>query len=268
MFAALGGINSVIRVYIGSMSDILGIDIGGSGIKGAPVDLRTGRFTKDRLRVPTPDPAKPKQVTESVAEIVRHFGDTGPVGVTFPGVVVDGTVHTAANLVDDWIGLEVAEMFGEEAGVPVTLLNDADAAGVAEMSFGAGRNTSGTVLMVTLGTGIGSALFVDGTLVPNTELGHIEIDGKDGETRASSHAREVHDWSWEKWAKKLGKYLRRVEALVWPSLIIVGGGVSKQADTFLPLLKGVRAEIVPAELHNAAGIVGAAMAAAPRGPAA
>lgn len=248
------------------MNDILGIDIGGSGIKGAPVDLRTGQFTKDRLRVATPDPAEPEGVTAAVAEIVRHFGYSGPVGVTFPGVVVDGTVHTAANLVDDWVGLNVADMFARKAGVPVTLLNDADAAGVAEMSFGAGRERTGTVLMVTLGTGIGSALFADGRLLPNTELGHIEIKGKDAERRASSNAREVHDWSWEKWAKKLGKYLRRVEALVWPSLIIVGGGVSKQADEFLPLLKGVRAEVVPAELHNAAGIVGAAMAAAPRGP--
>jgi polyphosphate glucokinase len=250
------------------MDDILGIDIGGSGIKGAPVNLRTGEFSRDRLRVPTPDPAKPKQVMRSVAEIVHHFELDGPVGVTFPGVVIDGTVHTAANLVDEWVGLKVAALFEKEAGVPVTLMNDADAAGVAEMSFGAGRGRRGTVLMVTLGTGIGSALFVDGELVPNTELGHIEIDGKDGETRASSHAREVHDWTWEKWAKKLSKYLRRVEALCWPSLIIVGGGVSKEAEEFLPLLKGVRADVVPAELHNAAGIVGAAMAAAPRGPAA
>ncbi len=248
------------------MNEILGIDIGGSGIKGAPVDLRIGEFSRDRLRVPTPDPAKPKQVTHAVGEIVRHFEWDGPVGVTFPGVVVDGTVHTAANLVDEWVGLNVAALFAKETGAAVTLVNDADAAGVAEMSFGAGRGRGGTVLMVTLGTGIGSALFVDGVLLPNTELGHIEINGKDGETRASSHAREVHGWSWEKWAKKLSKYLRRVEALVWPSLIIVGGGVSKEAEEFLPLLKGVRAEVVPAELHNAAGIVGAAMAAAPQGP--
>jgi polyphosphate glucokinase len=245
--------------------EILGIDIGGSGIKGAPVEMQTGDFTQDRLRIATPDPAKPEPVAEVVAELVRHFDWTGPVGVTFPGVVIDGVVHTAANLVDDWIGSAAAELFATTAGVPVTLLNDADAAGVAEMRFGAGRGQPGTVLMVTLGTGIGTALFTGGELVPNTELGHIEIDGKDGETLASAHAREVHDWSWHKWAKKLGKYLRRVELLVWPSKIIVGGGVSKHAEHFLPLIEDVRAEVVPAELHNAAGIVGAAMAAAPRG---
>jgi polyphosphate glucokinase len=244
--------------------EILGIDIGGSGIKGAPVEVQTGDFTQERLRIATPDPAKPEPVAEVVAELVRHFDWAGPVGVTFPGVVIDGVVHTAANLVDDWIGSSAAELFATTAGVPVTLLNDADAAGVAEMRFGAGRGHQGTVLMVTLGTGIGSALFAAGELVPNTELGHIEIDGKDGETLASAHAREVHDWSWHKWAKRLGKYLQRVELLVWPSRIIVGGGVSKHAEHFLPLLEGVRAEVVPAELHNAAGIVGAAMAAAPR----
>jgi polyphosphate glucokinase len=245
--------------------EILGIDIGGSGIKGAPVEVQTGDFTQDRLRIATPDPAKPEPVAEVVAELVRHFDWTGPVGVTFPGVVIDGVVHTAANLVDDWIGLSAAELFATTAGVPVTLLNDADAAGVAEMRFGAGRGRQGTVLMVTLGTGIGTALFAGGELVPNTELGHIEIDGKDGETLASAHAREVHDWSWHQWAKRLARYLRRVEVLVWPAQIIVGGGVSKHAEHFLPLLEGVRADVVPAELHNAAGIVGAAMAAAPRG---
>jgi polyphosphate glucokinase len=245
--------------------EILGIDIGGSGVKGAPVDVQAGEFTRDRLRVPTPDPATPDPVAEVVAEIVRHFAWDGPVGVTFPGVVVDGVVRTAANLVDDWVGLRAGELFGEKAGVPVTLLNDADAAGVAELSFGAGRGHVGTVLVVTLGTGIGSALFVDGTLVPNTELGHIEIDGKDAEERASANAREVHDWSWHKWAGHVETYLRRVEDLIQPSLIIIGGGVSRKADRFLPELERVRAKVVPAKLHNAAGIVGAAMAAAPRG---
>jgi polyphosphate glucokinase len=248
--------------------EILGIDIGGSGIKGAPVETDTGSFTRDRLRVVTPDPARPEPVAQVVSEIVHHFDWDGAVGVTFPGVVTDGVVRTAANLVDDWVGLKAGELFGRTAGVPVTLLNDADAAGVAEMRFGAGRGHQGTALMLTLGTGIGSALFIDGVLVPNTELGHIEIDGKDGETRASDHAREAHDWSWHKWAKRLDEYLRRVEDLVWPSLIIIGGGVSKQADRFLPLLDGVRAEVVPAELHNAAGIVGAAMTVIPRAPAA
>jgi polyphosphate glucokinase len=246
--------------------EILGIDIGGSGVKGVPVDVRTGGFTRDRLRLVTPDPAGPEPVAAVVARIVGHFGWTGPVGVTFPGVVVDGVIDTAANLVDDWVGLRAGELFAERAGgVPVTLLNDADAAGVAEMSFGAGRGHRGTVLVLTLGTGIGSALFTDGVLVPNTEFGHIEIDGKDAEKRASVHAREAHGWSWREWAARLQTYLRRVEFLIQPSLIIVGGGVSKKADRFLPFIENVRAPVVPAELRNAAGIVGAAMAAAPRG---
>jgi len=247
--------------------ETLGIDIGGSGIKGAPVETQTGEFTQERMRVDTPDPAKPGPVAKAVAEIVHHFGWDGPVGVTFPGVVIDGVTHTAANLNDKWVGLQARDLFAEEAGVPVTLLNDADAAGVAEMTYGAGRGHEGSVLVVTLGTGIGTALFVDGRLVPNTELGHIEIRGKDGEARASANAREVHEWSWHKWAGKLDEYLRRVEDLVWPSLIIVGGGVSRHAEHFLPQLKDVRAPVVAAELHNAAGIVGAAMTAGPRGQA-
>jgi polyphosphate glucokinase len=222
--------------------EILGIDIGGSGIKGAPVETQTGDFTRDRMRLETPDPARPGPVAKAVAQIVHHFAWDGPVGVTFPGVVVDGVTRTAANLTEDWRDLRARDLFAEE-----------------------GRQ--GTVLLVTLGPGIGSALFTDGRLVANTELGHIEIRGKDGEKRASAHAREVHEWSWEKWAGKLDEYLRRVEDLVWPSLIIVGGGVSKHAEHFLPHLKEVRTEVVAAQLHNAAGIVGAAMAAVPRGPA-
>jgi polyphosphate glucokinase len=246
--------------------EILGIDIGGSGIKGAPVDIQTGEFTRERMRVSTPVPAKPHPVAKAAGEIVRHFGWDGPVGITFPGVVIDGVTHSAANLNDKWVGLQARDLFAEECGVPVTLLNDADAAGIAEMTFGVGRGRTGTVLMVTLGTGIGSALFLDGRLVANTELGHIEIRGKDGEARASANAREVNDWSWSHWAGKLSEYLQRVEDLVWPSLIIIGGGVSRRADHFLPHLKGVRAPVVAAELHNAAGIVGAAMAAAPQAP--
>jgi len=244
--------------------EILGIDIGGSGVKGAPVEVQTGEFTRDRLKVATPTPAEPRAVAKAVGGIVGHFGWDGPIGVTFPGVVIDGVTHSAANLTDEWRGLQARDLFAEECGVPVTLLNDADAAGVAEMTHGAGRGRQDTVLLVTLGTGIGSALFTEGRLVPNTEFGHIEIRGKDAEERASAHAREVHEWSWQKWAEKLDEYLRRVEDLVWPSLIIVGGGVSRHSEHFLPHLKDVRATVVPAELHNAAGIVGAAMAAAPR----
>jgi polyphosphate glucokinase len=244
--------------------EILGIDIGGSGIKGAPVEVQTGEFTRDRLRLDTPEPAAPRPVAAAVARIVRHFEWDGPVGVTFPGVVIDGVTHTAANLTQEWRGLQARDLLAEQSGVPVTLLNDADAAGVAEMTHGAGRGHGGTVVLVTLGTGIGTALFTDGTLVPNTEFGHIEIRGKDAESRASAHAREVHEWSWPKWAEKLEEYLRRLEDLVWPSLIIVGGGVSKHAEHFLPHLKQVRTPVVAAELHNSAGIVGAAMAAGPR----
>ena len=244
---------------------VLGVDIGGSGIKGAPVDLETGEFTRDRLRLATPEPPVPDQVVRTVTEIVARFGWDGPVGVTFPGVIIDGVAWTAANLGKEWIGIGVQELLTEASGSPVTLLNDADAAGLAEMTFGAGRGRHGTVLMVTLGTGIGSALFADGRLAPNTELGHIEIRGKDAEARASAHARETHEWGWRTWAEKVEEYLRRVEELVQPSLIIVGGGVSKKAERFLPLIKDVRATVVPAELHNAAGIIGAAMAAAPRG---
>jgi polyphosphate glucokinase len=241
--------------------EILGIDIGGSGIKGAPVDTQTGVLTHDRLRVDTPAPATPHPVARAVAEIVRHFDWDGPVGVTFPGVVNDGVTETAANLGEEWRGLRARDLLAEECGAPVTLLNDADAAGIAEMRYGAGRGRRGTVLLVTLGTGIGTALFSDGELVPNTELGHLEIRGKDAEKRASAHAREVNDWGWHKWAEKLEEYLRRLEDLLWPSLIIIGGGVSKHAERFLPYLEDVRTTVVAAELHNDAGIVGAAMAA-------
>lgn len=245
------------------LMEIVGVDIGGSGIKGAPVDVAAGVFTRDRMRVPTP--AEPAAVARAVGQVVAHFGRPERVGVTFPGVVVDGVVRTAANLGEEWIGTPARDLFAAACGAPVTLLNDADAAGVAEMTFGAGRGRAGTVLVLTLGTGVGSALFADGRLVPNTELGHLEIRGKDAERRASAHARETHGWSWHEWAKKVEEYLRRVEALLCPALIIIGGGVSKKADRFLPLITGVRAPVVPAELHNDAGIIGAAMAAAPAG---
>ena len=242
--------------------DVLGIDIGGSGIKGAPVNLDTGAFVQERLRIPTPDPSVPDEVAKVVGEITTHFGWTGPVGITYPGVVIDGVTHTAANVDPAWVGLPARDLLAETTGLPVTLLNDADAAGVAEMALGAGRGKSGVVLMLTFGTGIGSALFMDGHLVPNTEFGHVKLHHKDAEVRASDHARESEDLGWHKWAERVEEYLVHMDGLLSPSLIIIGGGVSKKADKFVPLLTKVRAPVVPAELHNDAGIVGAAMAAA------
>ncbi|GAA3927642.1 ROK family protein [Streptomyces gulbargensis] len=244
--------------------NVFGVDIGGSGIKGAPVDLERGALTEERHKVLTPQPATPDGVAGCVAEVVEHFGWSGPIGVTFPGVVTGSTIRTAANVDKGWIGVDAARLIGERVGgLPVTVLNDADAAGLAEMTFGAGRGRTGTVIMLTLGTGIGSALFVDGRLVPNTELGHLELKGHDAEKRASAKAREDEDLSWEHWAtRRLQKYLAHVEMLFSPELFIIGGGVSRKPDKFLPLIEDIRAEIVPAQLQNNAGIVGAAMAAA------
>jgi polyphosphate glucokinase len=239
----------------------LGIDIGGSGIKAAPVDAATGKLLADRQKLATPRPALPEAVAEVVRQLVTSFDWSGPVGITFPGVVADGVTRTAANLDPAWIGLDAASLFAAAAGNPVRVLNDADAAGVAEMTFGAGVGEQGTVLMLTFGTGIGSALFTQGILVPNTEFGHVEIRGEDAEKRASEHAKELHDLSWGKWAGRVDEYLQHMEALLSPHLIIVGGGVSKQADKWVPRLTGIRARITPAGMLNDAGIVGAAMAA-------
>lgn len=241
---------------------IFGVDIGGTGIKGAPVDLDRGEPAQERHKVLTPHPATPEGVAGGVVEVVRNFSWDGPVGVTFPGVVTHGVTRTAANVDKAWIGLDAAALFSERlGGRPVTVLNDADAAGVAEMTYGAGRGVPGTVLLLTLGTGIGSALFRDGRLVPNTELGHLELKGHDAETRASVKAKDDGDLSWERWARRLEKYLAHVEMLFSPDLFILGGGVSRKPEKFLPLIQNVRAEIVPARLQNNAGIVGAAMAA-------
>ncbi|MGW7707169.1 polyphosphate--glucose phosphotransferase [Streptomyces sp. NPDC054771] len=243
---------------------IFGVDIGGSGIKGAPVDLDRGDLAQERHKVLTPHPATPKGVVECVAEVVGHFDWSGPVGVTFPGVVTDGVTRTAANVDKGWVDTDARGLIGDRLGLPVTVLNDADAAGIAEMTFGAGRGRKGTVIMLTLGTGIGSALFVDGRLVPNTELGHLELNGHDAEKHASTKAKEDEDLSWHHWAHRVQKYLAHVEMLFSPELFIIGGGVSRKADKFLPLIEHVRAEMVPAELQNNAGIVGAAMAASGR----
>lgn len=242
--------------------DVLGIDIGGSGIKAAPVDVAAGTLTRERVKVLTPRPAVPKAVAEVVRGLVAEFGWSGKAGITFPGVVTDGVVRTAANLDSSWIGVDARELFGTATGLEVQVINDADAAGQAEMRFGAGAGQQGTVVMLTFGTGIGSALFTHGVLVPNTEFGHIEVRGKDAEKRASERAREVHDLDWEHWAGRVDEYMSHLEALVWPDLFIVGGGVSRKSDKFLPLLEKLRAPVVPAIMHNDAGIVGAALAGA------
>ncbi|MEU6087830.1 polyphosphate--glucose phosphotransferase [Streptomyces sp. NPDC047085] len=242
---------------------IFGVDIGGSGIKGAPVDLEKGDLAQERCKVLTPHPATPDGVADGVKQVIDHFGWTGPVGLTFPGVVTGGAmIRTAANVDKSWIDTDARALFGDRlGGLPVTVVNDADAAGVAEMQFGAGRDRQGTVILLTFGTGIGSAVFVDGVLVPNTELGHLELSGHDAEKRASSKAKEDENLTWEHWARRVRKYLAHVEMLFSPELFIVGGGVSRKADKFLPLIEGVKAEIVPAQLQNNAGIVGAAMRA-------
>jgi polyphosphate glucokinase len=239
---------------------VLGIDIGGSGIKAAPVDVTTGKLLADRQKFDTPRPALPNAVAKVVRKLTVSFNWSGPVGITFPGVVTDGVTRTAANMDPAWIGLDAASLFAQATGNPVRVLNDVDAAGTAEMTFGAGVGEKATVLMLTFGTGIGSALFTQGILVPNTEFGHIEIRGQDAETRASERAKDLHDQSWAKWAGHVNEYLHHVEALVSPQLIIVGGGISRQADKWVPRLTGIRARIVPAALLNDAGIVGAAMA--------
>ena len=238
----------------------LGIDIGGSGIKAAPVDLGKGALAKDRLRRDTPIPSSPESVVEVVAQIAAQFaGDTGdsPIGVTLPAVVTKGVVRTAANIDPAWIGTDARKLLSDKLGRPVTVVNDADAAGVGELHFGAARNVDGLVLMSTLGTGIGSALFYDGVLIPNSELGHLEIDGHDAEHRAASSVREEKDLSWPQWAERLQRYYSHVENLLWPDLIVIGGGVSRKADKFLPFLH-LRTPIVAAQLQNSAGIIGAA----------
>jgi polyphosphate glucokinase len=244
---------------------VMGVDIGGTGIKGAPVDIDKGELVGERLRILTPRPATPKAVADVVSEVVEHFSWNGPVGATFPAVVKDGVTLSAANVDKEWIGANAEDLFTERLNLPVTVVNDADAAGLAEMRFGAGRGRNGVVLTITLGTGIGCGMFLDGKLVPNTEFGHIEIDGKDAETIAADSVRERKELSWTKYATRVEQYLRRLDALLWPDLIIIGGGASKKAEKFLPLID-VRPEVVAATLQNEAGIVGAALAAADARP--
>jgi polyphosphate glucokinase len=246
---------------------VLGIDIGGSGIKGAPVDLATGELTSKRLRIETPKKSTPLNVAKVVGEIVANFaediGPDGPIGITIPAVVTHGQTRSAANIDKSWIDCQAEKVFEDELGREIHLVNDADAAGVAEVYYGAGKDHPGLVILTTLGTGIGSAVVYRGVLVPNSELGHLEIDGHDAETRAASSVKDREGLSYSEWAIRLQRYYERLEALLWPDLIIVGGGVSKNADKFIPRLT-IRPRVVPATLRNDAGIVGAAMAAAER----
>jgi len=237
----------------------LGIDIGGTGIKGALVNVETGEQEGERLRIPTPQPASPDAVSEVVSEIIAHFNYKGPVGIAFPSIVRLGVIHLAANVDDSWLGINAEELFAQRLGTDVQVINDADAAGIAEMRFGAGQGENGIVILLTLGTGIGSAVFLNRTLLPNTEFGHLKIRGKDAEERASGRARELKELSWEKWSKRLVEFLRELELLMSPNLIIIGGGISKKSKKFFPYLESsVDVELKPAKMLNAAGIIGAA----------
>jgi polyphosphate glucokinase len=242
------------------VSTLLGIDIGGTGMKAAPVDTDTGELIVPRHRILTPHPATPDAMAGVVGELARHFDWTGQVGAAFPAVVTGGVARTAANVDRDWIGTDVAATFARVSGCDVTVVNDADAAGIAEMEFGAGKGRTGVVIMVTLGTGIGTAVFFDGLLIPNTELGHLKMGKKEAEQRAADSIRTSEHLSWRKWAQRLDAYLVELERLLQPDLFIVGGGVSKRHDRFLPRLH-THAEVAPARLLNEAGIVGAAVAA-------
>lgn len=241
--------------------ELLGIDIGGSGIKGAIVNIRTGEFVGERHRIETPQPAKPEPVAEVVAEIVRHFDYSGAIGVTFPAIMKNGVAQSAANVDKDFIGTDVAALVQEATSLPTIALNDADAAGIAEMHFGAGRGNLGTIIIITLGTGVGSAMFRKGVLFPNSELGHIFLqNGREAEHHAADRIRDEEDLSWKKWGKRVNRFMQHIDFIFSPDLIIVGGGVSKKYDKFFPYID-IQAELVPAQLRNQAGIVGAALAA-------
>lgn len=237
-----------------------GVDVGGSGIKGGVVDLAAGDLVGERYRLDTPEPSTPDAVAKAIGEVVAEFNFAGEVGVTFPAVIKDGVAMTASNVDKSWIGTDVRAAVGAQVPGPVEVINDADAAGLAEMRYGAAKGENGIVLMLTFGTGIGSALFYNGVLIPNTEFGHIEVNGHVGEHTAAAPVKESKGWSWEEWAHHVNRYLHTLEKVVWPDLIVVGGGVSRRAHKWLDLLDA-RSRIVPATLQNNAGIVGAALAA-------
>ena len=240
--------------------EVLGIDVGGSGIKGAPVDTTTGKLLAERYRIKTPKNAEPQPVADVVAEVARFFSWQGPIGIGFPAPIKTGVTMMAANISEKWVGTNADDLFTKTTGCDCTMINDADAAGLAEMKFGAGKGQPGTVIMVTLGTGIGTAIFHRGNLLPNTEFGHLEMKGKDAEHRASDAVRQREELSWKKYAKRLNKYLARMERLFWPDLFIIGGGISKESEKYIPLLK-IETPVVTAQFLNEAGIVGAALAA-------
>ncbi len=240
------------------LKKILGIDIGGSGVKGAIVDTKNGELVTERYRIPTPKPATPEAVAKVITEIARHFKWDGPIGVGFPGVIQQGVARTAANLHNSWIDKNLNKLFSKATGCKVHVVNDADAAGMAEVKFGAGKGVKGTIILITVGTGLGTVIFSNGELVPNLEFGHLMLHGADAELYASDAARSRNKLDWDTWAKRFNEYLLRIEELVWPDKIIIAGGASKKGDMFFPHLT-TKAKVVPATLKNEAGIVGAAM---------
>jgi len=240
------------------LKQILGIDIGGSGVKGAIVDTKKGQLLSERYRIPTPQPATPEAVAEVMKRITEHFKWEGPVGVGFPGVIQQGIARTAANVDKSWIDKDLNKLFSEATGCKVHVVNDADAAGMAEVKFGAGKGHKGTLMLITVGTGLGTVIFTNGKLVPNLEFGHLMLHGADAELYASDAARSKNNLDWNTWADQFNEYLLRVEELIWPDRIIIGGGASKKGDKFFPHLT-TKAPVVPATLKNEAGIVGAAM---------
>jgi polyphosphate glucokinase len=240
--------------------DILGIDVGGSGIKGAIVDTQKGELITERYRIPTPKPAVPSSMIDTIDDIIRNFDWRGIVGCGFPAALKDGIVKTASNIDDSWIGVDASAQIEKETGCRTYIVNDVDAAGYAEVEFGAGMHRHGTIFIAAFGTGIGTALFHNQQLVPKTELGHITLHGMPAEDYAANSVRKRLDLSWEEWGGRVNEYLKKIEALFWPDIIIIGGGVSKHFDKFTPFLK-LDTETVPAENRNHAGIIGAALAA-------
>lgn len=240
---------------------ILGVDVGGSGIKGALVDIDKGELITERFRLETPQPSNPKNVAKTFAEVVKHFNYEGPIGCGFPAVMKNGVAYTASNIHKDWIGTNAEELFSEATGCKVSILNDADVAGNAEMKFGAGKGVAGTVILITIGTGLGSAIFLDGKLIPNTEFGHVFLKGHNrvAEKYASSSARKRDELGYKEWAVRFKEYLEHLQFLFTPDLFILGGGTSKKFDKYGEILERVRTPIVQAEMLNEAGIIGAAV---------